>query len=225
MRLRERVVRAWARLRPELRRRRAVWRALAGLGPLVTALPVGSAAAAPAAAVVAPSPASRPQAVDVGVDADADADADETERDRPSAADQGARWMWPVAAPAVSAPYAAPPTRYAAGHRGIDVTAVSGTPVVAPETATVRFAGMVVDRPVVTLDHGGGVLSSVEPVSSVLPVGSAVARGAVIGVVASGGHCGTACIHVGVRVDGEYVSPMLFFGRVPPAILLPLGRG
>lgn len=215
MRLRERVGGAWARLRLGLGRWRAVWRALAGLGLLVTALPVGSAAAGPAAAVVAPSPASRPQAVDV----------DETERDRPAATDQGARWMWPVAAPAITGPYAAPPTRYAAGHRGIDVTAVSGTPVVAPGTATVRFAGMVVDRPVVTLDHGGGVLSSVEPVSSDLPVGSAVARGAVIGVVASGGHCGTACIHVGVRVDGEYVSPMLFFGRVPPAILLPLGRG
>lgn len=144
---------------------------------------------------------------------------------RPAASDHGAQWIWPVADPAVSAPYAAPPTRYAAGHRGIDLTATAGARLIAPDGATVRFAGMVVDRPVLTLDHGGGVLSSFEPASSDLPVGSRVARGAVIGVVASGGHCGTACVHVGVRVNGEYVSPMLFFGRVPPAILLPLGGG
>jgi murein DD-endopeptidase MepM/ murein hydrolase activator NlpD len=144
---------------------------------------------------------------------------------RQAASDQGARWMWPVADPAVSGPYAAPPTRYAAGHRGIDLTATAGAPLIAPDGATVRFAGMVVDRPVLTLDHGGGVLSSFEPASSDLPVGSRVARGAVIGVVGSGGHCGTACVHVGVRLNGEYVSPMLFFGRVPPAILLPLGGG
>nr|WP_179454715.1 peptidoglycan DD-metalloendopeptidase family protein [Leifsonia soli] len=135
------------------------------------------------------------------------------------------RWSWPVVSPTVAAPYAAPPTRYAAGHRGIDLTAAAGTPVAAPDGAVVRFAGTVVDRPVLTLDHGGGVLSSFEPLSSDLPVGSAVARGEVIGLVGSGGHCGGGCLHVGVRMHGEYVSPMLFFARVPPAVLLPLGSG
>lgn len=133
------------------------------------------------------------------------------------------RWEWPLASHSLTAPYAAPPTRYAAGHRGIDLFAVTGTPVSAPDGAVVRFSGVVVDRPVLTLDHGGGILSSYEPVVSELPVGTVVARGSVVGAVAAGGHCQAACLHVGVRVDGEYVSPMLFFARVPPAILLPLG--
>jgi murein DD-endopeptidase MepM/ murein hydrolase activator NlpD len=82
---------------------------------------------------------------------------------------------------------------------------------------------VVVDRPVVTLDHGGGVLSSFEPVLAGLPVGSVVARGAVIGTTESGGHCRDACLHVGVRIDGEYVSPLRFLSQVPRAVLLPLG--
>lgn len=133
--------------------------------------------------------------------------------------------MWPVPSPAVTVAYAAPSTRYAAGHRGIDLSAVTGAPVVAPDSAVVRFVGVVVDRPVLTLDHGDGVLSSYEPVSSELTVGEPVSRGAALGLVGSGGHCGTACLHVGVRVNGEYVSPLLFFARVPPAVLLPLGDG
>jgi murein DD-endopeptidase MepM/ murein hydrolase activator NlpD len=134
-------------------------------------------------------------------------------------------WEWPLPEHTLAAPYAAPATRYAAGHRGVDFPAAAGAAVRAPDDAVVRFSGVVVDRPVLTLDHGNGVLSSFEPLVSELPAGSVVARGAVLGAVGSGGHCGTGCLHVGVRVDGEYVSPMLFFARVPPAVLLPLGGG
>jgi len=132
-------------------------------------------------------------------------------------------WQWPVPPHVPVNAYAAPPTRYAAGHRGIDLAVSPGQPVAAPADGVVRFAGVVVDRPVLTLDHGGGVLSSFEPVASDLPVGTPVARGAVVAAVGSGGHCAAGCLHVGVRVDGEYVSPLLFFARVPPAVLLPLG--
>lgn len=137
----------------------------------------------------------------------------------------GGAWSWPLPTHALAAPYAAPPTRYAAGHRGIDLGSVAGVAVTAPDDGVVRFAGVVVDRPVLTLDHGDGVLSSFEPVLSDLPVGATVGRGAVVGVVAAGGHCDASCLHVGVRRDGEYVSPMLYFGRLPPAVLLPLGSG
>ena len=139
-----------------------------------------------------------------------------------------AKWSWPLTAapsPDIVAPYLAPATGYSAGHRGIDLGAVGGAAVTAPSDAVVRFSGLVVDRPVVTLDHGAGVLSSYEPVDGMVPVGTPVARGAVIGSVATGGHCEGRCLHVGVRVDGQYVSPMLFLGRVPPAVLLPFGSG
>ncbi|MFK3670921.1 murein hydrolase activator EnvC family protein [Leifsonia aquatica] len=134
------------------------------------------------------------------------------------------RWAWPLAPPQVVGAYAAPPTPYAAGHRGIDLAATPEPHVTAPADATVRFAGVVVDRPVLTLDHGGGVLSSYEPLATDLIAGQSVARGSVIGLLASGGHCADSCLHVGVRVDGAYVSPLLFFDRVPPSVLLPLGR-
>ncbi len=140
-------------------------------------------------------------------------------------ASSGAVWSWPVPSPPIVAAFAAPSTAYSAGHRGIDLGVVAGSAVSAPDDAVVRFSGVVVDRPVVTLDHGGGVLSSYEPVEGLLPVGAPVARGAVVGTVAAGGHCDGACLHVGVRVDGQYVSPLLYFGGVPPAVLLPLGGG
>ncbi|WP_374010826.1 peptidoglycan DD-metalloendopeptidase family protein [Leifsonia sp. LS-T14] len=139
-----------------------------------------------------------------------------------SAIPGGGGWAWPLPSHVLTGAYAAPATRYAAGHRGIDLAALPGATVAAPDDAVVRFSGVVVDRPVLTLDHGGGVLSSYEPVTSELPVGAVVGRGAVVGAVAAGGHCDGTCVHVGVRVEGEYVSPLLFFGRVPPAVLLPL---
>ncbi len=137
----------------------------------------------------------------------------------------GAPWAWPLAPVTVVAPYAAPATPYGAGHRGIDLRSSPGVPVSAPADGVVWFAGVVVDRPVVTIDHGDGVLSSYEPLASTLRAGDSVQRGAVIGSTAEGGHCASVCLHVGVRIDGEYVSPLLFFSRVPRAVLLPLYRG
>jgi murein DD-endopeptidase MepM/ murein hydrolase activator NlpD len=103
--------------------------------------------------------------------------------------------------------------------------------VTAPADGIVRFVGAVAGRPVVTLDHGGGVLSSYEPVAAnvstsgpALMVGATVRAGEPIGVVSAGGHCEGRCLHVGIRIDGAYVSPLLFFDRVPRAVLLPLHR-
>lgn len=139
-----------------------------------------------------------------------------------AAGSDGPRWSWPVGAPIrVVNPFAAPPTPYSAGHRGIDLTAATGGAVTAPVDATVWFSGVVVDRPVLTLAVGGDVLVSFEPVVAVVSAGDRVARGQSVGAVASGGHC-EGCVHVGVRVNGAYVSPLLFFDRVPRAILLPM---
>ncbi len=132
------------------------------------------------------------------------------------------RWEWPVTPPRITRPFAAPPAPYASGHRGIDLAAAPDTEVTAPAAGTVRFVGDVVDRPVLTLDHGDGMLSSYEPVASALAIGESVAPGQSVGRVATGGHCAAACLHVGVRVDGVYVSPLLYLDRVPPSVLLPL---
>lgn len=135
-----------------------------------------------------------------------------------------ARWQWPVPPPiTVVSPFRAPATPYSSGHRGIDVAASPGAPVVAPAAGRVSFAGQVAGRGVVAIDHGGGVVSAIEPVDALVAEGSPVAAGDPIGVVSSGGHCDASCVHFGVRVDGEYVSPFLFLGGLPRAVLLPMG--
>ncbi|MET0975282.1 MAG: M23 family metallopeptidase [Leifsonia sp.] len=136
-----------------------------------------------------------------------------------------ADWRWPMAPPVgVVRDYRAPDTRYSAGHRGIDLAAVPGAPVLAVTDGVVSFAGTVVDRPLVTIAVDDGILVSLEPVDAAVEAGERVVRGRPIGVVATGGHCGEGCLHLGVRVHGEYASPRAFIGGIPRAILLPLDR-
>ncbi|MDJ0335674.1 M23 family metallopeptidase [Salinibacterium sp. G-O1] len=132
-------------------------------------------------------------------------------------------WQWPVDTPRVVVrPFIAPAGPYASGHRGIDVVAEGGR-VFAPAEGTVHFAGTVVDRPVLSIRHAGGLISSFEPVETTLRQGDAVARGDPIGT-ALPGHCSGTCLHFGVRLDGEYVSPLLYLGGVSPSVLLPTRR-
>lgn len=132
-----------------------------------------------------------------------------------------ARWMWPVDPPrVVTHAYLAPATPWASGHRGVDVESRS-TVVYAPADGVVHFAGFVVDRPVLSIKHAGAVLSSFEPVTTTLVAGDLVRRGDVIGTLEPG-HCRVVlCLHLGARIGGEYVSPLLFLGGVPRSVLLP----
>ena len=128
-------------------------------------------------------------------------------------------WLWPVDVPRLLVrPFLPPESEYGAGHRGIDIAA--GRELLAPADGVVHFSGAVVDRPVLSLDHGGGVLSSFEAVSSELRKGDRVRRGEEIGVIEPG-HCSIDCVHVGVRVNGAYVSPLLYFGGLERSVLLP----
>jgi hypothetical protein len=132
-------------------------------------------------------------------------------------------WSWPIAAPrAVLRPFIAPLTAYSAGHRGIDLATQSSTTVYAPADGVIHFSGKVVDRPVLSIEHAGSLLSSFEPVSSTLHVGESVHRGDPVGVVAAGsGHCASSCLHFGVRLHGQYLSPLNFLGGIPLPVLLP----
>jgi murein DD-endopeptidase MepM/ murein hydrolase activator NlpD len=140
-------------------------------------------------------------------------------------------WSWPIAAPhPILRPYLAPATPYGPGHRGIDIGAPDGSalgvgvpvpvPVLAPTDGVVSFAGVVVDRPVLSIRHAGGLVPSYEPVVTTLAAGDSVARGAVIGELQAG-HCVQPCLHFGVRLDGGYVSPLNYLGGIPWSVLLP----
>jgi len=132
-------------------------------------------------------------------------------------------WIWPVGSIGHPLrPFEAPATVYAAGHRGIDIVAQPGMPVRSPAAGVVSFVGVVVDRPVLSIRHGDDLLSSMEPVSATVVEGERVIAGQVVGLAATGAHCSGSCVHLGVRRHGQYISPMLFFGGVERAVLLPL---
>ncbi|MCO4249818.1 M23 family metallopeptidase [Pseudarthrobacter raffinosi] len=136
-----------------------------------------------------------------------------------------ASWEWPLSPrPAVLRTFDPPYKPWMSGHRGVDLEAThAGVPVTSPESGTVSFVGVVVDRPVITIDHGGGLRSSFEPVESPLTAGAVVAKGEIIGTLQPG-HCGAlACVHWGVRRGDAYVNPLEFVTDLRPSILLPLG--
>lgn len=128
-------------------------------------------------------------------------------------------WVWPVHPVRIVRAYDAPAHAYGPGHRGIDLAA--GDTVRSPADGYIAFAGEVAGRPVVTIDHGGGLVTTVEPVTSELAVGDRVPRGAPVGLLAAGGHTAPGTLHFGVRLDGEYINPLRLLGGVPRAVLLP----
>jgi murein DD-endopeptidase MepM/ murein hydrolase activator NlpD len=133
-------------------------------------------------------------------------------------------WRWPLPEPhRLIAPFVAPASPYAAGHRGIDLAAQAGDAVLAPHDGVVSFAGVVVDRPVLSITQADDVIATVEPVLALVSVGDRVLAGQEIGTVASGGHCPPGCLHLGIRLHGQYVSPLLYLGGVQRAVLLPAG--
>ncbi|HWI32238.1 MAG TPA: M23 family metallopeptidase [Microbacterium sp.] len=131
-------------------------------------------------------------------------------------------WVWPVDPPfRLAEPYVAPAHDYAPGHRGIDLEPLAGHDVLAPADGVVAFVGRVVDRDIVTIDHGGGLVTTLEPVVSELVPGAEVAGGDVVGTLGLGGHAAHGTLHFGVRRDGRYINPMLLLGGVPRAVLVP----
>lgn len=142
----------------------------------------------------------------------------------PQAAVARPDWDWPLTPkPAVMRAFDPPDKPWMSGHRGVDLEAThDGVPVTSPAPGTVSFVGVVVDRPVITIDHGSGLRSSFEPVESPLAAGDAVAQGEIIGTLQPG-HCGDlACVHWGVRRGDDYVNPLEFVTDLRPSILLPV---
>lgn len=137
-------------------------------------------------------------------------------------ASDDAYWIWPIdGARVVLEPFRAPAHAYGAGHRGIDIAATPGAVVMAPAAGIVAFRGTVVDRPLLTIAHADGLVTTFEPLESTLDPGDAVAEGDPIGTVSAGGHTPPGAMHLGVRRDGAYINPLLLFGGVPRAVLLP----
>lgn len=115
---------------------------------------------------------------------------------------------WPVDGPVLAG--FAPEGRYA-GHWGIDLGAPDGTTVRAAGAGVVSFSGEVVGTVAITVDHGGGLKTTVSSVAErLVGRGERVAAGTPL--ARSGLHEGRPSVHVSARIDGRYVDPGPLFG-------------
>lgn len=122
-----------------------------------------------------------------------------------------ASYGWPTGVPAeVVRAFDDPTAPWAPGHRGVDLAALPGAPVRAAGPGAVVFAGWVVDRPLVSVQHPDGLRTTYEPVEPSVTAGQAVAAGGVIGTVAADPlHCPSGCLHWGARRGpDDYVDPL-----------------
>lgn len=147
--------------------------------------------------------------------------------------------------PRVIRPFEKPAQRWSTGHRGVDLAVPENDRrVYAPAPGKVVFSGTVVNRKVLVIAHPDGRRSTFEPMDEMLPVGTTVAAGEVIGTVAGAAdgngeqsyrRCTTVCLYWGVRQGGargdgsgktaEYINPMSLLGSKKPSILLPVPGG
>jgi murein DD-endopeptidase MepM/ murein hydrolase activator NlpD len=126
---------------------------------------------------------------------------------------KGALLHWPLAKPVLSSPFGA---RWGREHEGIDMQAVTGTPVLAAGAGEVLYAGDKVRGygKMVVLQHAGDVLTVYAHNSAVLVrTGDRIAVGQEIARVGSTGHSTGPHLHFEVRRGQVPQDPMQF---LPP---------
>jgi hypothetical protein len=139
-----------------------------------------------------------------------------------------AAWVWPVSGEVIT-PYRNGTDPYANGqHRGIDIAAPTGTPVVAAAGGEVRFAGTAGSSGMtISIRTGDGYDTSYLHLSSLaVRVGANVSAGDRIGALGtSGTRSATAPhLHFGVRDAGtrhDYHDPLAFLPPPPPPARAP----
>jgi murein DD-endopeptidase MepM/ murein hydrolase activator NlpD len=116
----------------------------------------------------------------------------------------------------VTRPFEPPPRPWLPGHRGVDLAASPGAAVLAAGAGVIAFAGTVAGVGVVSIDHAGGLRTTYEPVTPLVPAGTRVDAGRSIGVLLPG-HEGcpvAACLHWGLRRGADYLDPLLLLRAV-----------
>lgn len=97
-------------------------------------------------------------------------------------------------------------------HEGIDVTAPTGTPIVAPAAGKVVRAGL--ERGfgnVVEIDHGNGIRTKFAHCSRIaVRVGQQVTRNQLIAAVGSTGLSTAPHLHYEIHVNGKPVDPLTY---------------
>lgn len=133
----------------------------------------------------------------------------------PAHADQ-ARLQWPLrpGVPIVTRAFDAPAPDWRRGHRGVDLIGSPGQPTYSAAAGTVVFAGLLAGRPVVSVEHPGGLRTSYEPVQAVVRAGQSVTASTALGSLTAG-HSGCpapACLHWGAMwgpaARADYLDPL-----------------
>ena len=135
-------------------------------------------------------------------------------------------WTWPTAGP-VLRPFSLGPDSYAGGqHRGVDIAAELGSPVLAPAAGTVSFVGSIPGggRAITIQTPDGYAVTLLQLGSTSILRGSVVTEGAVVGVVGESVDAVTSAphVHLGVRVAADpdgYVDPL---GLLPALLPQPV---
>ena len=124
----------------------------------------------------------------------------------------------PVEAPIVD-PFRAPEHAFGPGNRGIEYGTTPGQVVAASAEGTIKFAGQVGGNLFVTVDHGGGLVTTVGFLDSItVGVGENVSRGQRLGTA------GTST-HFSARQDGVHFNPELLFAAFEIVVRLVPGPG
>ncbi len=130
--------------------------------------------------------------------------------------------QWPLRPSAmVTRGFDAPSPNWTRGHRGVDLAGSTGQTVFASAGGTVVFAGELAGRPLVSVQHPGGLRTSYEPVRPAVRAGQRVQAGAALGVLLDG-HAGCpvrACLHWGAMWGpasrAAYVDPLGLLASTP----------
>lgn len=122
-------------------------------------------------------------------------------------------YAWPVHGPVIRG-FEAPTSPYSAGHRGIDIGAPFGSPMVAAQSGVVSFAGWVGGSLYISIDHPDGVRTTYSWISAVsVKKGEHVAKGQRVGATGHGHpDVPTPHLHFGARIGSDYIDPITLLG-------------
>ncbi|MFI6480172.1 peptidoglycan DD-metalloendopeptidase family protein [Nonomuraea sp. NPDC050663] len=133
---------------------------------------------------------------------------------RPQARPIPHTWSWPLPTrPHILRAFTPPPAPWLSGHRGTDLAAAPGTPVLSAGPGTIGHAGPIADRSVVTVIHPNGLRTTYLPVQPSVRPGQQVTTGTLLGVLQDApGHCRVSCLHWGLIRTRQYLDPLLLIG-------------
>jgi len=208
------------------------WRRLLLVG-LLSAWPLTAMLSRPSVATAGQPPA--PDAAAAAASASASSAAAEPADPPTSAAETVTMMLAPVAVPVLArqVPTLTPPLvgsvvrgfellagPYGPGHRGVDIAAPLGTPVLAPAAGQVLFAGPVAGITWASIQVAPGVVVTLGPLTALaVSAGQRVRAGTRMGRLAPG-HAGA--LHLGLRIDNLPVDPLPWLAGFARPRLAPL---